>query len=369
MKIALYNLTTTTKSGGIETFNWEMANALAKKGHTVHIYGGRGDMIDVAPSNVLILTYPYLRRELIPNLGSRFRKFVERVSFAIFAFKGLVKKGYDFICVSKPFDIPIALLASKFSHAKVIFCSGGTEFFPGYKCLVKKVDYFFSCSNFNANQIFEYCKIKPLTLPYGINTELFKPLNPDISLRQGLKIGDNEIVIITACRLVGWKGIQYSIRGIGLLIKKGYNIKYLIIGDGEDRERLKTIAKDLGISESVYFLGDIKNSELPRYYSIAHAAVFPSIANETFGISIAEAMSCGIPVVSTKIGGIPEVVADGTGFLVQPEDEDALAESIEKIITNSELKENLGCSGRKWVIENFNWDKIVEKFEGYINHV
>ncbi len=368
MKIALYNLTTTTKTGGIETFNWEMAKALARKGHTVHIYGGKGSIFQDVPNNVSIYTYPYIKRELIPNLGTRFRKFMERLSFSVFAIKALIKRDYDYIYVSKPFDIPIALIASYYSGSKAIFGSGGTEFFPGYKYLAKKIDYFFASSKFNASQIERYCGVRPKVLPNGINTEVFKPQNPDVELKNSLKITDNEFVIISACRLVGWKGIQYAIKAIGMLIKKGYPIKYLIIGDGEYKKELQTIVITLKMENNIIFLGSINNSELPVYYSIADIAVFPSIADETFGISIAEAMACGVPVVSTTVGGIPEVVTEGTGFLVPPKDEDAIAGKIKILISNNKIKEDMSIAGRRWVEDNFRWDRIVEKFDRYIGY-
>ncbi len=367
MNIAFYNLTTTTKTGGIETFNFEMAKTLAGRGHRVHIFGGKGGPVQEMPGNVKILMYPFLERSKIPDLGTRFRKFIERLSFGAFAFRDLIKGNYNYIYVSKPFDLPVVLLASAFSKAKVIFGSGGTEFFPGYKSLVKKVDHFFSVSEFNAAQIHRYCVVMPSVLPNAVNTDIFKQTPPDMKLREELGLRDNEYIIISACRLVGWKGIQFSIKAVHRMIRKGHVIKYLIIGDGEDKKNLQALAKEMQIEDSVIFLGNLPNSRLPHYYSLSHTAVFPSIADETFGISIAEAMACGIPVVSTAVGGIPEVVA-GDGLLVPPKDEEALAEAFEKLMADRGLREKMGDDGRKRVLANFSWNTIAEKFEGYIKN-
>jgi glycosyltransferase involved in cell wall biosynthesis len=363
MKIALYNLTTTTKSGGIETFNRELASALAKRGHIVHIYGGKGNIIQDIYAGASIYTYPYIKREFIPDFGSRFRKLIERLSFSLFNFKDIIRGNYDYIYISKPFDIPVALLSSFYSRAKTIFGSGGTEFFPGYKYLAKKLDFFFACSEFNALQIEQYCGIKPLVLPNGVNTELFKPRNPDLKLKCQLKLTNNENIVISVCRLVGWKGIQYGIKAVAKLIEKSHSITYLIVGDGEYKKDLEILAKNLHLSDQVMFIGNIRNTELPRYYSIADIAIFPSIANETFGISIAEAMACGMPVISTNVGGIPEVVHKGSGFLVPPKDDNFLAEAIETLLLNDSLREEMGKAGRKWIVENFSWDIVIEKFE------
>jgi glycosyltransferase involved in cell wall biosynthesis len=363
VKIALYNLTTTTQAGGIETFNREMARALAKKGHTVHIYGGKSPVPYDTPPGVTTYLYPYIRRERVPNLGSRFIKLVERLSFGVMAFRDLIRRQYDYLYVSKPFDIPVALLASRYLKAKVIFGSGGTEFFPGYGYLVKKVEHFFACSGFNASQIEQYCGVRPEILPNGVNTELFRPMDPDGELLQRLHIRGTENVIVSACRLVGWKGIQYAIRAAARLIREGYGIKYVIIGDGKYRSELAALAKTLGVENSVFFLGTVMNSELPRYYSIAGAAVFPSVGIEAFGIAIAEAMACGVPTISTGVGGIPEVVAEGTGLLVPPRDEAALSEAMKTLISDAALREAMSAGGRRRIVERFSWDVIVEMFE------
>jgi glycosyltransferase involved in cell wall biosynthesis len=364
-KIAFYNLTTTTKSGGIETFNWEMANALNKRGHMVHIYGGRGDAIFQHPVSFPVYTYPYIRREYFPNFGTRFRRFTERLTFGFFTLSDLSRRNYDYIYLIKPYDIPVALLASAFSQARVIFGSSGTEFFPGYKYLAKKVDHFFACSEFNAKEIEEYCGMKPIVLHNGVDTERFKLLDPDFTLKHKLQLDSNETTIISACRLVGLKGIQYAISAVARLIKKGYGVRYLILGDGEYKKNLQSLAKDLNIVDNVIFLGNINNYKLPRYYSLANIAVFPSVADETFGISIAEAMACGVPIVATNVGGIPELV-DMAGLLVTPEDEDALAYAMETLITNNDLRKELCIKGRRRIEENFRWEIIAEKFETYI---
>ena len=171
---------------------------------------------------------------------------------------------------------------------------------------------------------------------------------------------------MSACRLVGWKGIYYAIKAVAELIGKGYSLKYLIAGDGEERGKLEALAKESNISDNVVFLGRMQNSELPLYYSLADIAVFPSVADETFGISIAEAMACGVPVVSTRVGGIPEVVIEGTGLLVPPRDGHSLAEAIESLLKDRALLEKTGVLARDWIVNNFSWDSVVGKFETLI---
>jgi glycosyltransferase involved in cell wall biosynthesis len=110
----------------------------------------------------------------------------------------------------------------------------------------------------------------------------------------------------------------------------------------------------------------MKNSDLPLFYSIADVAVFPSVADEAFGISVGEAMSCGMAVVSTNIGGIPEVVGEDGGILVPPKDEHSLARAIKILISDQDLRKKINVSARKRIVQNFSWDVIIKEFERYI---
>ncbi len=365
MKIALFNLTTTTKSGGIETFNRELAKVLTKRGHTVHMYGGKSSFAYENPPGVIVRAYPFIRRERFPDFGTRFRRFMERLSFGFSSFRDLIRENYDYIYLIKPYDIPVALLAAARSKARVIFGSSGTEFFPGYARLVKRVHCFFACSEFNASQIEEYCGIRPAVMPNGVDTELFRPLSPDEEMKGALKIADDDIVVITVSRLVGLKGTAYAIRAVDKVMRKGYRLKFLIIGEGQERDNLQELIETMRLEKHVVLLGNIPNSALPRYYSLARIAVFPSIGQEAFGISLAEAMACGVPSVSTTVGAVPEVMGDA-GLLVLPRDDDALANAMERIISDDALRKQFSVRARKRIEENFSWNTIVENFEKHI---
>lgn len=336
---------------------------MAERGHRVDIFGGEGPVRQEVPGGVRVLVYPYTERERFPNFGSRFRKFMERLSFAFHSFRDLRENGYDIIYVHKPFDIPAALVAARRSKTRVVFGSGGTEFFPGYRWLVKRLDHFFSCSEFNAGEIEAYSGIRPRILYNGVDTDVFRPLKPDFHLRKKLGIKEGEKVMVTVCRLIGLKGVQYALEAMALL-RERIRIRYIIIGDGEYRGRLERKVSDLGLGDSVSFLGSVPNSELPAYYSIATVGVFPSIADEAFGISIAEAMSCGVPVVATDVGGIPEVVTGG-GVLVKPRNPAELAEAVSKIFTDEKFRKRLSLEAKNIVEENFSWETIVSRFDEY----
>lgn len=366
MIIAFYELATGISKGGIQNFAINLSKKLNQNYDiNIHFYTGIGEEISESFNSphlerIKIFSFPYISRNKFPDFGSRFRKLMERISFAYYALPELKKNKYDFFCIFKPYDLPVSLYLKKLTKCRIIFFSGGTEFFPGYRAMIKKVDFLFSCSEFNAKQIEQYTGIKPKVLPNGIDTDIFKPQIRDLKLKSELNIKDNETVIITVCRLVGWKGIHYSIKAIDKLIKAGHSLRYLIIGDGEERENLEKLVFEHNLTDSITFLGSINNILLPKYYSLADIAIFPSIANETFGISIAEAMACGVPVISTTVGGIPEVVGDA-GILVPPKDENAIAHMIEFLIKNLSFRKELAIKGRNRVVEYFSWDRVIHK--------
>ncbi len=358
---AIFELTATILRGGIETFAWGLARNLALRGHAVDLIGGRGNIREEVPPNCSVLTFPFIDRSCFKGVGSRLKKFLERLSFAFFAFRTLSRKRYDYICVFKPFDLPAALLAARLSSAKVIYHSGGTEFFPLYGYLLRKADFVFSCSRYNAFMIRDHCGVEPKVLYYGINLERFSVTEPDKELEKKLKSGPRCRLAISACRLIGWKGIQHAIAAIAEASKK-QDIRYVVIGDGPYRGELVELARRHGVQDRVTFMGSLPNHELPAYYSIADLALFPSVADETFGISIAEAMACCVPVVATDVGGIPEVVAE-TGMIVSPKDEKALAGAISRLLEDDALRKSLGSSGRERVNRLFAWTNVVDRLE------
>jgi glycosyltransferase involved in cell wall biosynthesis len=204
----------------------------------------------------------------------------------------------------------------------------------------------------------------------GIDPEVFRPLPPDgeIQKKLGFFKGENK-TLIYAGRLVGWKGLQVLLKAAALM-KEAVPIQLLIVGDGEIRPSLEKLSSELGMEKRVFFAGFVPNQDLPRYYSLADVGVFPSLADETFGISLAEAMACGLPVVSTKIGGIPEVVPEGkAGFLVAPKNPQELAEKILFLLADDRLRKNMGEAARQRVLDHFTWAKAADRLLGVYREV
>jgi glycosyltransferase involved in cell wall biosynthesis len=117
----------------------------------------------------------------------------------------------------------------------------------------------------------------------------------------------------------------------------------------------------------VKFLGFVEHHEMPRHYQQADLFVLPS-RRESFGLVLAEAMACGLPVVATTAGAIPEVVEDGlTGVLVPPDDPEALANAVRSLLSNRPRMQAMGTAGAQRVRQRFTWDKVAQRVvEGYL---
>ncbi len=143
--------------------------------------------------------------------------------------------------------------------------------------------------------------------------------------------------------------------------------KLILVGDGPDAPKILAMAKEMGLGERVIFLGgqDMVESVLCK----ADLFLLPS-ASEAFGLAALEAMACGVPVVGSIVGGLPELVTDGeTGYLEPIGDVGAMARRSIEILTNNELHEKMSINARNITVEKFNTDKIVDEYRNFYQGV
>lgn len=176
--------------------------------------------------------------------------------------------------------------------------------------------------------------------------------------RKNLPIKIDGFILGTCARLTKKKGINYLIEAFQRVREKYKDIHLFIIGDGEERKNLEKLVSQNN-KNYVHFLGNIP--EATSYFSNFHIFVLPSL-NESFGIVILEAMSQRIPVIATKVGGIPEIIRDKeTGILVAPKDTKVLVEAIIELLENEELRNKIGERGYINYKEKFTLEKMAEK--------
>jgi len=350
MKICLYNVTTTIKTGGIETFYWEIAKELKKRNFEVELIAGKGNYIKY--KNISLKMFPFTPRDKIIDLGNRFKKWGERISFFKNAYPYLKNQQYDFFLIHKPLDFFTAYFMKKTNpNIKTIFVSGGEDFYGFDKFFSKYIDYMFAVSKDNTQKIENRYNRKVKILHNGVDVNIFKADEYYRNmLRKKFNLKDKK-VLISVGRIVGWKGYQLVIEALTKL-KDFY---YVLIGDGEYLEKLKKLAKEVSVENRVLFLGPIDNKELWKYLNIGDVFIQPSIGHEAFGITIIEAMACNLPVVASKNGGIKDIIKEGeNGYMFKINN---INQMIEKILYTYENKNNL--FPREYVKTNFTWENTV----------
>ncbi|WP_323720630.1 glycosyltransferase family 4 protein [Acetomicrobium sp.] len=180
----------------------------------------------------------------------------------------------------------------------------------------------------------------------------------------------NQDLFTIACvgNMLPVKGHEFLLRALFILKGRNVNFRCLLFGDGPLRNKLEQMANELNLNSIVKFCGRIAHDEILRLYSTGDVSVvvLPSIETkdgEKEGIPVAlmEAMAAGVPVISTTTGGIPELLDNGAGILVPPEDSEALANAIEQLFKDAELRRELGIKGREKVEKEFAIDSVVRK--------
>ncbi len=205
---------------------------------------------------------------------------------------------------------------------------------------------------------------KITVIPNGIDIGKWKAYKDTGRLDAGESLGlpDDAILMGAVGRLVPFKGHKVLLKSMQQVVANHPNVYLLIMGDGPLREKLGEQAEALGISRNVRFLGFV--NEPGRYMAELDLFVLPSI-NEPFGIVLLEAMATGLPIVSTRAGGVLDIVEDGvTGLLAEPGDEKSLAGAIEKVLDDKKLRKSLAQNGQKLVRDNFTIKAMADKTFG-----
>jgi glycosyltransferase involved in cell wall biosynthesis len=205
---------------------------------------------------------------------------------------------------------------------------------------------------------------KSTTISPGIDNSIFKP---DITK----KSPHPTIVFVAAflTKATKFKGLHTVIKSFSTLITEFPTLKLIVVGDGDMRSNYESEIRRLGIQSSVSFLGSLNQEELIEVYQKAHIFALPSKL-ESFGSSILEAMSCGMPVVSTRVGGIPSLVDDGqTGYLIKPDHPSILTEKIRYLLVNPQISKNFGLAARKKAVSSYSWKISAAKYDQIIDSI
>lgn len=200
-------------------------------------------------------------------------------------------------------------------------------------------------------------------VPLGTDPSFFRPgaASDAVRLRYGL---DDGRWLLSVARLAPERGIDTVLRAVALLDGDERDVRYAVVGAGEGRRDLEALIDQLGLDGRVKLLGGVPDADLPALYDLAEVYVGasrkPALSVDGFGLTIAEAASCGTPVVAARSGGIPEAVKDGvTGILVDAERPDEVAGAVRRLLRDPELAQRMGAAGRQAIETHYNWDRVA----------
>jgi glycosyltransferase involved in cell wall biosynthesis len=181
------------------------------------------------------------------------------------------------------------------------------------------------------------------------------------AVRLELGIPADASVLITVAVLRPQKGIQFMIRALPAILAAHPDTYYLVVGDGSQRAALLEEAQQAGVGERVIFAG--MRHDVPRLLAASDVFVLPTLT-EALPTVLAEAMAARLPIIASRVGGVPEMVTDGVnGCLVPAEDVDALVSACSQLLKESQVRMAMGMEGWKIVDRKFNIERQVDKLE------
>jgi len=231
--------------------------------------------------------------------------------------------------------------------------------------MLERSDRIIAVSEFTKREILQSYNLKASKIEViynGVDVTKFKPTENKDEAKRKLGLSKNPIILYVG-RLYSRKGLPALLKAASLIARKLSNVKLVISGKalfGEER-KLRFLAKKLGVERNVHFFGYFPDEKLPKLYQAADVFAFPSLY-ENLPFALLEALSSGLPAVSTRIGGIPEIIQEGkNGFLIDPLDFNSLAEKIIYVLENPKLAFEIGLIARETVKRRFNLEKTAEQ--------
>lgn len=353
---------------------YHLAFNMAQRGHKVDIFTtaiGSKSFIENY-DNINIYRYPTSFR--IGRANISFKMFQEALKYSV-----------DLVHVHSG-SFPIVGLAAM-RHAKrenipLVFTYHG-DVQESHGGLIRRMGISF-CNKYLIDKVLSYARViislsenyidesrflrkyrdKIVVIPNGVNIEDFDIPYSKKECREKLGLPADEKIVLFFGNLVRYKGPDILVRAMPSILKEVPDTKLVFVGSGEMKGELEKLSKKLSVDRCVKFAGFVSESSKILYYKAADVFSLPStMGPECFPIAILEAMACGIPIVASKIGGIPDIVKDGKdGLLVPPKNQKALTDSIIYLLENEDIIRKMGKNGRGKV-EDYSWERIAEETE------
>jgi glycosyltransferase involved in cell wall biosynthesis len=322
--------------GGFEIASYNIADYLTKAGHVHRI---SRPMIRIIGSLLYFINIFWCLKKIDPDIIHLQAFGIETPAF--FLIKKLLKKpcviwgqGSD-VYVQWMFKEPIS---------KIVF---------------KKADAVIALTEDMKGEMKKIYDRDIAVIPNGIDLSKVKCVSIQ-DVRNELGIKKDRKIILFAGALHPIKGLTYLIEAMTIIGDK--NKQLILVGDGEERDQLEDLVKKLKLEKYVTFIGKVPYDEVFKYMVASDIFVLSSLSEGLPNVII-EAMASGLPIVATRVGGLPDIIKDGeNGFLVDPKNPDQIAEKIKLFLEDDKLREKISKNNKKKVKE-YSWESVIERLE------
>lgn len=373
MNILFVNRSFGTYWGGGESFTYNAAKTISKMGHKTHILSARpplGKKNSISGVDINYIRMPYLRKfsyklqdkiPKIPYLISLMDSFL----FNRAAYSWIKKNAGRFDIIQLTAQPNLAETILRHLNKPVVLRFPGPPSEKWHLPALKKLNSEPKALIFGAGDAVvksHEMGINMENITQGVDSDIFKQDYIERSkIRANYGIKDSDFLLFSCARLIKGKGLEFLIKGFCKASLKIPDLKLMISGEGILGNKLLRMIKKLNLDGKVFLSGFLPYNEVYKYYSSADAYVLLSYY-ENFSNTVLEAMACGLPVITTDVGGFPmQVKAGKNGFIVPYNDIDALVSSIFKIYSDEKLRKSMRETNRSYVEANYRWEVTAEK--------
>lgn len=362
MRVAVYQVTSSYAIGGCESYTWNLCHYLGRRGHLCHLIAGLVDKPRLLYPDVQLRMAPFVAREKIPDLGSRFRKLGERLSFGWHARQFVLAGRYDILNIHKPYDIPAALWFRRKTGCRIVWRCHGTDFYPGLRRLINQVDAIYCVSNYARESLAAMYPVHADVIYTGVDTGFFDPALVTRTRGQTPQL-------IYFGRYEGWKGVRYLVEALSQLRDLPWVAR--LVGEGPERENLVRQIAELQLTDRIHIEPAVADRERVRQLlARSDIAVFPAVGVETFSNAVLEAMSMETAVVATRVGGFVEAIGhETTGLLTEPKSPASLSAALRQLLIDPIRRQRLGQGARRRVVAQFDAADSFNKVETLFDRV
>ena len=366
------------EAGGMNVYVRKVAVELGKLGMQVDIYtryhGDSDNLVEYLADKVRIIHinagYPHLAKNQIYDHLEQFTRNTIAYARSENIEYDLVQSHYWLSgrvgqLLSESWDIPHVTTFHTLADAKVRSRSGEHEpevRFESENNIIKSADLVVAFTDHERQLMARYHNVDPLkveVIPCGVDTDLFNPIDRNVA-KEKLGISASRVALYVG-RIEPLKGLEILIRAV-TQIHSDEGLSLIIVGGDPDADeeiiRLKQIILALRMESSISFIGAVDQQELPLYYNASDVLVIPSYY-ESFGLVALEAMACGIPVIASRVGGLPTTVKDSkTGYLVPWRCPDPFADKLQIILNNQSIHDAMSRSAIELSLQ-MKWSKVA----------